>query len=154
MGGEASILVKYAFHTNPDEAHKYVNSPDAQREYAIAVAKAICAYTGVKYTGLEAVKPPEPKPEPPAPAPEPPAPAQPAENSGLPAGVIAKRGTVKAGEKGLICRAGPGSNERVGSVNYGHTARVIGVTADGNWFYLENGSYVNASPTAGTFTPE
>ena len=69
MGGDASILVKYAFHTNPDEAHKYVNSPDAQREYAIAVAKAICDYTGVKYTGLEAVKPEEPKPEPPKPEP-------------------------------------------------------------------------------------
>ncbi len=154
MGGEASILVKYAFHTNPDEAHKYVNSPDAQREYAIAVAKAICNYTGVKYTGLEAVKPPEPKPEPPAAEPTPP-PAQPAENSGLPAGVIAKRGTVKAGEKGLICRAGPGSNDRKGEpIKWGHTARVIGVTADGNWFYLESGAYVNAAPTAGTFTPE
>ena len=153
MGGEASILVKYAFHTNPDEAHKYVNSPDAQREYAIAVAKAICAYTGVNYTGLEAVKPPEPKPEPPAPAAQPA--QQPAGNSGLPAGVVAKRGTIKAGEAALKRRAAPGSDERRGGpLHYGDTAQVIGVTTDGKWYYLDNGAYVNADPSVGTFTPE
>ena len=72
----------------------------------------------------------------------------------LPAGVVAKRGTIKAGPAGLSRRLAPGSNEQKGSLLYGHQAKVLGITIDGQWFYLEDGSYVNANPAVGTFTPE
>ena len=140
-GCQASILIEHAFMTNEQEAIDYFCNPEAWYNYAIATCKGICEYTGVKYTG----------PEPTTESGKADKAAEPGAGPSLPAGVKAKKGTITAGKSGLLRRAAAGSDQRVGAINYGDSARVIGVTEDGKWFYLNDGSYVNASPSAGTF---
>ncbi len=56
LGVKAAIICELAFMTNKFEAENYMCNPEAWKKFAVAIAKGICDYTGVKYVA-------EPKPK-------------------------------------------------------------------------------------------
>lgn len=52
-GCKATIVMYCGFMTNQQESEEYFCNPEAWFNYAVASCKAICDYTGVKYTGPE-----------------------------------------------------------------------------------------------------
>lgn len=49
MGVKAACLVELAFMTNQFEAENYFANPYAWYQYAVALAKGVCIYLGIKY---------------------------------------------------------------------------------------------------------
>ena len=139
-GCQASILIEHAFMTNEQEACDYFCNPEVWYNYAIATCKGVCEYTGVPYTGPEMTAAAKSVPV-----------VLSTSNGGLPAGVNAKSGIYTAGKAGVKRRSSPGGDSAGPAINWGHEVKVLGVTEDGKWFYIEGGTYVNADPGAGTF---